>query len=130
MFRAARLRRIAHIFVGGGAAISGGYALLIVAKTAPVRHLKFTSTSQNPPEFMQSPSCALANPRKHTAFTETIRVAVEVPPGSPLEKLSDEQVLARVIKGYLGGKIVAPERWALWAADADIARFQGVSVEP
>lgn len=125
---AGNMRRIPRILLGTSVAIGGGYICIAGSKLLPTRQLQFTSSSQNPKEFSNSRSQALANPKGHVAFTETLSVTLKVPLGSSLDNLTDEQILARVLKGYLGGWVIGPERWYLRVSKADIAQFQGMCI--
>lgn len=40
--------------------------------------------------------------------------------------LTDKQLLVRMLKGYYGGWVIAPERWAFTTVGADLVDFEGM----
>lgn len=118
------MHRIPKILIGVTTALSGAYGIAIATNLAPTYRLHVTASSQNPREFNQSYAVTQhGNPKGHVAFNHTLSVTVKIPKRTAM---TDEQLLVRMVKGYYGGWVIAPERWILAAFGADIVNFEGM----
>lgn len=76
--------------------------------------LRFWSTSRYvyyvERSFLCSTSSALINPRKHNLTGNTVSLSL---PSNLFHETKDEELLARFIKGFFGGKILLAERTLL-----------------
>lgn len=119
------MRRLPKILSGGTAILGAGYCAAVAYTIAPTYGLQVTTSSQNPKRFNSSYAVTRhGNPKNNVAFNHTLSVTVEIP---ERKALTDEQILVRMAKGYYGGWVISPERWALAAVGADIVNFEGMS---
>lgn len=106
--------------------------MVVTTKVGLTYRYKVTTSSQNPRDFNESYAVTKhANPRGHVAFNHTLSVTVRIPGegrGRAAKALTDERLLVRMVKGYYGGWVIAPERWAFAAVGADIVNFEGMYI--
>lgn len=128
------MHRIAKLLFSTTAALGGAYGVAVATKVAPTYRYKVTASSQNPKDFDTSYSVTKhGNPRGNVAFTHSVSVTLWIPERRHGREaggatLTDEQMLVRMLKGYYGGWVIAPERWAFAAVGADIVDFEGMYV--
>lgn len=117
------MRLISGILIGTITALGGGYGFVVATTLAPTCGLQVAVSSRNPEDVNALYAVTQhGNPGGHVAFNHTLSVTVRVPKD---KNMTDEQLLVRLVKGYYGGWVIAPERWALAAVNADIVDFEG-----
>lgn len=92
-------------------------------KLAP--HHQIISSATIPDDLEHSAAAKAVNPNAHVSIHDTRYVSLEIP-----AKLSDEEVLARFVKGFFGGYVFGPERAILQAVRKDITQFDGMYCGP
>lgn len=84
----------------------------------PLQHISSTDTI--PSSLAGSIAVQITNPHSHVPIHDTRHVTVSVS-----KALSDEEILARYIKGFFGGHVFRLERAALRANKKEVTRFDG-----
>jgi hypothetical protein len=82
----------------------------------PRQHI--TTTLDLPPSLLTSKAVQIANPRNLTCLKDTRTISIPASAFKSLNKpnsqtISDEQILARFTRGWIGGYVLAPERYIL-----------------
>jgi len=72
------------------------------------------------PSAASCASCRIVNPRDHVAWTDSYRIRLSK---KEIGDASDEEILARLLKGYFGGWIFVPE-----AAIFSVLRVLGLTL--
>ena len=80
-----------------------------------LRHSR--STLPVEPEYLQSSSFNLVNPRHHIVATDDVTQQFSSTTSASLDVLSDEQVLALFTHGFFAGPVFGPERLILSSLD-------------
>ncbi|KAF2029129.1 hypothetical protein EK21DRAFT_68361, partial [Setomelanomma holmii] len=75
--------------------------------------------------FKTSKAVAITNPNKHIAINDSRRITIKLP-----KVLSDEEILARFVKGFFGGWWFGPERAALKSFGKILVGFEGLKEAP
>lgn len=90
----------------------GLYAFIINRRIASVKRSLITSSESIPDSFSSSHSVrAVVNPNHHVSLKDTRGLTITL--SDQNASLSDEQVLARFLKGFFGGYVFAPEAFIL-----------------
>jgi hypothetical protein len=81
---------------------------------------QFISSPRIPDTLAQSTAARIVNPHSHVPIHDTRYTRLSVP-----KRLSDEEILARFVKGFFGGYVFGLERGMLRVAGKEITRFEG-----
>jgi hypothetical protein len=81
---------------------------------------QITSSPRIPDALAQSTAVTIVNPHSHVPIHDTRYIRLSVP-----NILSDEEILARFVKGFFGGYVFGLERGMSRAAGKVITRFEG-----
>ena len=65
----------------------------------------------------------IVNVHNHKAMADSRFITIEIP--DRLQKVTDEVLLAKFVKGYFGGRVIGPERIALQTLKLDLVHFKG-----
>jgi hypothetical protein len=86
---------------------------------APIHQI--ISSYSIPDSFAQSKGVKIANPDDHVTINDTRHITIRVP-----KTISDEEILARFVKGFFGGHVLAIERGLLKAKNRELTDLQGM----
>ena len=104
--------------------VGGLYGLEVVRRNRSTPSDQITHSDTISESYQQSRTIReLVNPRQHTAITDSHRYHLHLPPQA--RNISDEALLARVVRGYFGGLMFGPERCALRAYGRPAIYFGG-----
>jgi hypothetical protein len=95
------------------------YTARCYSQISTISTTQISSSDQVPPEFKKSKAAEITNPNKHIALDDTRRITIKLP-----GPLSDEEILARFVKGFFGGWWFSPERAALRGFGKVLVDFQ------
>ncbi|KAF1845097.1 uncharacterized protein K460DRAFT_405372 [Cucurbitaria berberidis CBS 394.84] len=113
------MNRIITISTAVAVAATGTYLYRIQSHISPVPIHRISSSPQIPDALKQSKAALAVNPNGHVTITDTRFTTLELP-----NRLSDEQILARFVKGFFGGYVFGPESGVLRAVGKDLMRFE------
>jgi hypothetical protein len=78
------------------------------------------SSPRIPAALAASTAVRIVNPQNHVPIHDTRYIKLSLP-----KRLTDEEILARFVKGFFGGYVFGPERGLLRANGKQITRFEG-----
>jgi hypothetical protein len=103
-------------------AATGIYNILLVHNAVSlVSTQRIISDERIPESFDKSLASKITNPKNHPPNHDTRHLTIRVP-----KSLSDEEILARFVKGFFGGYVFGPERNILRATRIEITDFIGM----
>ena len=112
------MNRILTFSTAVALAASSTYLFHLQNQISPVPTHQISSGRYIPDTLKQSKSALIVNPNGHIPIQDTRSITIELP-----KSVSDEQILARFVKGFFGGYILGPERSLLKAARKEITHF-------
>jgi hypothetical protein len=95
------------------------YTARCYSQISTISTRQISSSDQVPLEFKNSKAAEITNPNKHIAINDSRRITIKLP-----GPLSDEEILARYVKGFFGGWWFGPERAALRKLGKVLVNFQ------
>ncbi|QRD02603.1 hypothetical protein JI435_113590 [Parastagonospora nodorum SN15] len=90
---------------------------------APIHQI--ISSYSIPDSFAESKWVKIANPDDHVTINDTRHITIRVS-----KTISDEEILARFVKGFFGGHVLAIERGLLKAKNKELTDLQALSTTP
>ena len=106
------------------AAVTAGgvYSFTVSQRVSIVDKGLITRSTDIPETFKNSRSAGeIVNARKHEYHSDWRWITLDIP--AEHHDICDEILLAKFVKGFFGGAVIRPERWALQAAGLDLVRF-------
>jgi hypothetical protein len=101
-------------------AATGVYNLLLVQNAiSAVPTNQITGHDRIPDALVKSTAVKITNPHNHASIQDTRFLTLRV-----AKSLSDEEILARFVKGFFGGYVFGPERNILRATRIEITHFE------
>lgn len=117
------MNRIFATAAFGATAAVGLYSLAAYTNISKVALTSISVYHDIPESFASSHTIRnLVNPNNYPLALDSRSVTIR---GSELSQLSDEVLLARFVKGFFGGWVFAPERYALKALNISAGPFPG-----
>jgi len=105
-------------------AATGIYHLINIRNaTGNVPARQIISSDRISDSLAQSKAVKIVNPYDHVPIHDTRNITIRV-----AETLSDEEILARFVKGFFGGHVLGLERGLLIATKKEITRFEGMNI--
>ena len=104
----------------GGAAVASYYGYQLYASTALPSTWRIKTANCIPDGFANSFAVSIVNPYSHITFNDSRSVIVPVS-----KHLTDEQILAKFLRGFFGGYAFAPEAIALRLLGKQFVKFKG-----
>lgn len=102
-------------------AAAGTYSFITWRSICLVDARSIIATENAPETFKQSKSVkSIANPKGHFSHYDTRTVTIRVP-----RDTTDEVILARFVKGFFGGYVLAPEGLVLGTLRKKIVNHSG-----
>ncbi|KAH7081130.1 hypothetical protein BKA63DRAFT_503220 [Paraphoma chrysanthemicola] len=101
------------------------YAARCYIQISSIPPSQITSSDALSDDFKTSKAVALTNPNKHIPINDSRRITINLP--SPL---SDEQILARFVKGFFGGWWLGPERTVLCGFGKVLVDYKDLNHKP
>lgn len=106
------------------AAVTAGgiYSFTVSQRVSLVDKNLITRSTHIPENFRSSRSAGeIVNARKHVYHSDWRWITLDIP--AEHHDIPDEILLAKFVKGFFGGAVIRPERWALQVAGLDLVRF-------
>lgn len=118
------------MFTAIALAIPTGFALRhafeIYQRTSIVPRRRITASDSITETLTSSDTLTThVNPRNHAATRDSLIIDLNIPPHIP--RPTDEACLAAFIRGFFGGKVIAPERVVLQAIRARLVHYPSKS---
>ncbi|KAH7091676.1 hypothetical protein FB567DRAFT_519192 [Paraphoma chrysanthemicola] len=101
------------------------YAARCYLQISHIPPSRIVSTDALSDDFKASKAVALTNPNKHISINDSRRITITLP-----ILLSDEQILARFVKGFFGGWWLGPERTVLRGFGKILVDYNGLYLLP
>ncbi|KAF4468020.1 hypothetical protein FALBO_5114 [Fusarium albosuccineum] len=100
----------------------GAYGFMVQRRVALVDRAQITRFDTIPESFEKSRSVSeIVNARGHTRKADSRFISLDIP--SQHCHVSDEVLLAKFVRGYFGGTVIAPERMTLQTFGLNLVHF-------
>lgn len=106
------------------AAVTAGgvYSFTVYRRVSLVDKNLITRSGDISETFKNSKSTSeIVNARKHMYHSDWRFMTLDIP--AEHQDVTDEVLLAKFVKGFFGGAVIRPERWALQMAGLELVRF-------
>ncbi|CAM1509759.1 Fc.00g000940.m01.CDS01 [Cosmosporella sp. VM-42] len=104
---------------------AGTYGFAVSRRIAPADRKQITIFDDIPHSLKQSNTVKnIVNARNHEAMADSRFITINIP--ARLREVSDEVLLAKFVKGFFGGLVIAPERIALQTVKMDLVHFKAL----
>jgi hypothetical protein len=100
-------------------AATGIYVFQACSAISNLSTSHISSSPSIPESLRRSKATSIINPNNHVTVDDTRSITLDLP-----VRLSDEEILARFVQGFFGGRVFAPERSILRTVGRELTRFE------